>query len=504
MTMNDESIDELDLEVERMLNAINEAASKPQQSRQEFLKSRNEKLRKAAILILSIGLIIGALSLSSWIIAPTLNFAVTLIYAATALMCSVFGSALFLYPAASWIVYDRLLKWINSFSEANKLALSENGLKIYWPSQLRESLRWDQITSVFLFRPSDSMLPENWLVGFGTSKAQPVKIKMSVVEAVGPQLLELLQSKCRWASIDPDLIELWEPRLSGSNNELWLKSLSSAPKEAELMPLYPGDFVAANKYQIIFRIGVGGQGTAYLAKDCSEDKDIVLKETLFPVYVDPDVRAKAEARYKNEVAMLARLDNPHVVRMLDSFVEEHRGYLVLEYIDGLSLRQLVKKEGALKESRVVELAIEMAKILKYIHELSPPLVHRDFTPENLLLEKDGRLVLIDFNVARQIETTKTATVVGKHAYIPPEQFRGDADARSDIYAFGATLYFLLCAEDPEPIAQSFPAEQNSSISSRLNELVGKATALDMSDRYTSAEDILVTLYAMKEDGVLET
>ncbi|MBX9724023.1 MAG: serine/threonine protein kinase, partial [Candidatus Obscuribacterales bacterium] len=296
----------------------------------------------------------------------------------------------------------------------------------------------------------------------------------------------------------------WEPRLSGSNNELWLKSLSSAPKEAELMPLYPGDFVGTDRYQIISRIGVGGQGTAYLAKDCSQNQNIVLKETLFPVYVDAEVRAKAEARYKNEVAMLARLDNPHVVRMLDSFVDEHRGYLVLEYIDGLSLRQLVKKEGALADTKVIELAIEMANILKYIHELSPPLVHRDFTPENLLLEKDGRLVLIDFNVARQVESTKTATVVGKHAYIPPEQFRGDADARSDIYAFGATLFFLLCAEDPEPISQSFPAAQNLGINSQLNELVGRATALDMSERYASAEEVLLALNSIKEAGLIES
>ncbi|MBX9720332.1 MAG: hypothetical protein K2X81_02960, partial [Candidatus Obscuribacterales bacterium] len=243
MSTKDESVEELDLEVERILKAINDASSTPLKNNIEISKKRSDKLRKLALLVLSVGLILISLSQSSWIIAPTLDFAIRLIVSAAALMCSVFGSALFLYPAASWIIYDRLLRWINSFSEANKMLLTEHGLKLYWPSQLRESLRWEQITSVFLFRPADSMLPESWLVGFGTTKAQPVKIRMSVVEAVGPQLLELLQSKCKWASIDPDLIELWEPRLSGSNNELWLKSLSSAPKEAELMPLYPGDFV---------------------------------------------------------------------------------------------------------------------------------------------------------------------------------------------------------------------------------------------------------------------
>ncbi len=99
-------------------------------------------------------------------------------------------------------------------------------------------------------------------------------------------------------------------------------------------------------------------------------------------------------------------------------------------------------------------------LLDLLHANS--IVHRDFTPDNLILNSKGQLKLIDFNVAQQIQEGSTGTIVGKHAYVPPEQFRGKATSQSDLYAFGATMFYLLTGKDPEPISQSIPSAETHS------------------------------------------
>jgi serine/threonine-protein kinase len=140
----------------------------------------------------------------------------------------------------------------------------------------------------------------------------------------------------------------------------------------------------------------------------------------------------------------------------------------------------------------------MCTILEYLHNLTPPVVHRDFTPDNLILRKDGTLKLVDFNVAQQTESTATGTVVGKHAYLPPEQFRGLPTTQSDIYAMGATLYYILTAQDPEPISEAHPRTVRSEISEEFDTLIGRATAIDAKLRYQRAEEIAADLGAPAE------
>jgi serine/threonine-protein kinase len=177
------------------------------------------------------------------------------------------------------------------------------------------------------------------------------------------------------------------------------------------------------------------------------------------------------------------LQHPQVVKLFDFFVEDHRGYLVLERITGRSLSQLVAREGPRPEVDVVELARQMCNILEYLHGLTPPLVHRDFTPDNLIFDDDEILKLIDFNVACAQNYTTTATVVGKRAYLPPEQFRGKPCTQSDIYAFGGTLYYLLTGEEPEPITTSHPILSRRDVSEELDHLVARATNPDLKLRY---------------------
>jgi eukaryotic-like serine/threonine-protein kinase len=131
----------------------------------------------------------------------------------------------------------------------------------------------------------------------------------------------------------------------------------------------------------------------------------------------------------------------------------------------------------------------MCNALNYLHNLVPPIVHRDFTPHNLMMCTDGRVRLIDFNVAFQPELNTGKTIVGKRNYIPPEQFRGQASIESDIYALGGTLFFLLTGRDPEPLSQSFPINVLPELKEELNQIVARATALAIEERYRSVEEL---------------
>lgn len=460
--------------------------------------TNKERITLLAIVAFSAWLIPFAWQQASTIVIGITSILSLFLVMAGNILVNTIGLSLLFYPIAIILLLSSLLAWLNRFSQANYSEVHKDGIYMKYRSHVSRKLIWTELSSVFLFRPHGTMLPEKWEVGFGTSMARPVTVQLSAVADISEQLVEMLKENCPWASIDPDLLELWEPAIADSHTELWMKSLSSAPKENQLLPLFPGDKLKDDRYVILHRLGVGGQGTAYLVRDQLEEREVVLKETLFPVFVDKEVKLKARERFEVEVSLLCRLDNEGVVRMRDSFTDEHRGYLVLDYIEGDSLRKLVKEKGPLSESEVLGLAQQMSSVLKYLHELAPPVVHRDFTPENLILDKNGKLVLIDFNVARTMESNKTATVVGKHAYIPPEQFRGDADPRSDIYAFGATLHFLLTGEDPEPISQSHPKEQVQNLSTKLDELVADATHLDLEKRTQSADTILERLKELSD------
>jgi tRNA A-37 threonylcarbamoyl transferase component Bud32 len=289
---------------------------------------------------------------------------------------------------------------------------------------------------------------------------------------------------------------------------LWLETLNAPPKRERLKPLPAGAQLQQGVYCITDQIGTGGQGTAYLAETTKQVlaaektsstpvKQVVLKEYILPVYVDTKVRRQALEAFEHEASMLRSLGHPSIVSMLDSFVEDHRAYLVLEYVNGQSLRELVQSKGPLPESACLKLAIDMCDILQYLHTRVPPIIHQDFTPDNLLLSGDGRLKLIDFMVAKQQTSEScTETVVGKHHYMPPEQFRGSSGQQSDIYALGATLYFMLTGNDPEPMSPSHPILSNENVSAELDSIVARATALDSTHRFDSAEILKAALQSL--------
>jgi serine/threonine-protein kinase len=292
--------------------------------------------------------------------------------------------------------------------------------------------------------------------------------------------------------------ELLSPPADHSYTELWLQALTAPPKRERLKPLQPESVLKDETYQVNCQIGAGGQGFAYLATNVKNHEKVVLKEYLLPIFVDMESRRRAITAFETEARTLQSLQSEQIVKLEDFFIEDHRAYLVLEHIDGESLKQLVERIGPLKEHNVLQLAAQMCEILHYLHNLTPPLVHRDFTPDNLILRPDGKLKLIDFNVAQKMEneSTFTGTIVGKQSYLPPEQFRGAACPASDIYAFGCSLFYLLVGTDPEPITVSHPSKERTDVPKELDDIVARATALEAEDRYATIDEVASLIHKL--------
>lgn len=299
----------------------------------------------------------------------------------------------------------------------------------------------------------------------------------------------LLSAIKQWAPLavhDPAVVRALSTSRDQSYTELWLQAFTGAPKRENMLPLNKGALLN-QKYSVLDYLGMGGQGTAYLAEESQTKQKVVLKEFILPVYVDANVRRQALKSFENEARILKTLDHRNVVKLLDFFVADQRAYLVLEFVDGPSLKSLVQKAGPLPSARVSELALQLCDALTHLHHQSPPVVHRDVSPDNLILSSDGILKLVDFNVAHQSAGGNLTAVVGKQAYMPPEQFRGEPGPQSDIYAAGATLFYLLTGQEPEAISVSHPMFVLDEVDPGIDAVVAKATAIDLSQRYPSAE-----------------
>lgn len=398
------------------------------------------------------------------------------------------------------------------------LAVGESGLRfVYSPLSRRKEnyLDWRDIGSIEIHRPAGKTSTfDDWIIfhshpptidstskpaesivvrSIGSRSAPaPLKIRLGSLANNDDKenLLAAIELYAPHVSRDARLNEALQRPADQSYTELWLQALSAPPQREKLKPLVAGATLQDDRYRISRQLGAGGQGFAYLAKDSTRQEELVLKEFVLPIYVDVSARRQALERFEKEARLLAELDHPQVVRLAGFFVEDHRAYLVLEHIDGDNLRTIIEERDPLPETEIRALALQMAEILTYLHSLSPPLVHRDFTPDNLILGKDGKLKLIDFNVAQQMETATTGTVVGKQAYLPPEQFRGQATTASDLYAMGATLYFLSTGRNPVPISQSKPSADGFIVSEPLDKLISELTEIEETARPESAQSVL--------------
>lgn len=264
-------------------------------------------------------------------------------------------------------------------------------------------------------------------------------------------------------------------------------------------------------YSVERVLGQGGMGTVYLARQTAlGDRPVALKEIHLGAD-SPESQAQLVELFKREARILATLDHPGIVEVLDFFEEDGVHYLSMNYISGSSLQELCS-HGPLPLEKVYDWADQICEILDWLHQRQPPVIVRDLKPSNLLLTPEGRIRLIDFGIAGVKDSqARTATVLkgaGTVGYAPVEQFgmKAGTDARADIYALGATLYSLLTGEVP-PFSLDLatgdaelipPRDLNPAVSDELEATVMRMMALKREHRYQSAREVRERLQSIRQ------
>jgi hypothetical protein len=257
------------------------------------------------------------------------------------------------------------------------------------------------------------------------------------------------------------------------------------------------------RYQLGSLLGAGGMARVYVATDRVLERQVAVKvlspsDAQDPVFVE---------RFRREARAAARLSHPNIVAVFDSGSDADQPYLVMEYVPGQSLAQLLARQGRLAPRRAVELAIQVCAALAAAH--AQGLVHRDIKPANVLVSPDGQVQVSDFGIVKAAAATTltgTGTVLGTAAYLSPEQAQGGpVDARSDLYGLGCVLYELLCGSPPfgsgadrSPVAVATrhvseppepPSARNPQVDPALEAVVLTALAKDPAQRYQSAVEL---------------
>ena len=259
--------------------------------------------------------------------------------------------------------------------------------------------------------------------------------------------------------------------------------------------------VYGGRYELHRRIARGGMADVYLARDSLLDRPVALK-VLFPEFATD--RSFVE-RFRREAQSAANLSHPNIVSVYDWGEEDGTYFIVMEYVEGRSLAQILRDEGPLLPDRAADVTTDIAAALGFAHRSG--VVHRDVKPGNVLISPLGQVKVTDFGIARAVTTeenlTQTGTVMGTATYFSPEQARGDTvDPRSDVYSLGVVLYELLVGEPPftgdNPVSVAYkhvqespdrPTSRNAEIPASLEAVTMKALAKNPANRYASAEDM---------------
>ena len=433
-----------------------------------------------------------------------------------------------------------LATYIARYAKSREIDWTDSHLMLEYSGPINLAFKWTAIKSVDQVWRWDIFHGKQPVFLLTTQEGNVFRLKLSDITAknnIGSffSLIKEHAPKAKF-NVDPAFAT------DESYTELWLKYFSKATDRARGGLLEPDMIVGDGMYRIVGTVGGGGQGTAYLAivlkthvaesgygrsgvdgkvevsmgnkearhimrvdqsasgkgKQLIVGQEVVLKEYILPVHRGQLTAERTAEKLKAEAEILNQLDHEHIVKLKDAFIEDYRGYLVLDFVAGESLKSLTDRLGPQKEEAIIDWAIQTLDILDYMHGLTPALVHRDITPDNLMLQEDGHIKLVDFNVAYQVDSSATATVVGKHAYIPAEQFRGKPVPQSDIYSLGGTMFYLLTGKEPEPISTSHPANHSEFVSPELDRIVAKATATTLNDRYANVLEFKEDLLRLKK------
>jgi tRNA A-37 threonylcarbamoyl transferase component Bud32 len=276
-----------------------------------------------------------------------------------------------------------------------------------------------------------------------------------------------------------------------------------APERKTKSAALPPGKVLNSRYEVVRRIGGGGMGAVYLAKDRNlGDAPRAVKE-MIQSHIDEAQHEKAIADFKRESLLLTSLEHSSIPTVYDYFYDDAAGrfYLVMKYIPGGDLSARLRKApgGRLEEPEVAEWGIQVADVLQYLHTRPQQIIYRDLKPANLMIDSNSnRVMLIDFGIARWVNRQeKGVTAVGTMGYAPPELFSGQADPRVDIYSLGATMFHLLTGSDPQdnPLLifdfgkNPRPRQINPALSSEIEQILIRAVEYKPEQRFQSGAEM---------------
>ncbi len=259
-------------------------------------------------------------------------------------------------------------------------------------------------------------------------------------------------------------------------------------------------WVLSDRYKVVAELGRGGFGAVYRAWDMNLSRPCAVKENL-------DTSTEAQRQFLREATVLANLSHPNLPRVTDHFVIPGKGqYLVMDFVEGNDLSSLMAMQHTLPVEQAVDWIVQVADALVYLHGRQPPVLHRDIKPANIRVTPEGKAMLVDFGLVKMYDPN-LKTTMGARAltpgYAPPEQYgRGRTDARSDLYALGATLYKLLSGQEPAESVHRITGQPtaaihqiNPKVPPALNQVVEKAMTLDPAQRFQSASEFKSALLA---------
>lgn len=271
------------------------------------------------------------------------------------------------------------------------------------------------------------------------------------------------------------------------------------------LTLEPGLLLHSGRYEIVQTLETGGMAILYLARDNNLDTLCTIK-IMTDNFKDAEERNYAISKFKDEAVILARLRHPGLPVVQNHFVEDIRYCLVMDYVKGKSLEDILYdallNDYYLSPELVINWGIQICDILDYLHTYKPMIIHRDVKPDNLMEDEDNRVILVDFGVAHVFEKRDPGTSVGTTGYASPEQYLGKAYPQSDIFALGATLHRLLTGYDPAESEGNlfiYPPlnKYRDDMPQGLQEVLSKSTEMEAENRFSSAKEFKEALLSIK-------